>query len=198
MGNKKNVSRPDSVIREFDIEIPEEMKAMEYPWEVAKGMLDWADANRDKRAYVMVVNSECGDSKAGTACVAMSGNLSVIVGTLVEAYGNDPKFRKVMQALVPELCDEYGTEFLMQKNKKQQQIMNDQNKNAAANVAANVEEERMHPIFEECEVMNAGKPAREHMLSMNGMYISGITDEQLKEMHEKLGEMLALANKTEK
>lgn len=68
--------------------------------------------------------------------------------------------------------------------------MANQNKNAAANVAANVEEERMHPIFEECEVMNAGKPAREHMLSMNGMYISGITDDQLKEMHEKLTELL--------
>lgn len=49
----------------------------------------------------------------------------------------------------------------------------------------------MHPIFEECEVMVAGKPAREHMLSMNGMYISGITDEQLKEMHEKLGKMFS-------
>lgn len=68
--------------------------------------------------------------------------------------------------------------------------MENQNKDAAANVAANVEEERMHPIFEECEVMVAGKPAREHMLSMNGMYISGITDEQLKEMHEKLTELL--------
>lgn len=68
--------------------------------------------------------------------------------------------------------------------------MENQNKNAAANVAANVEEERMHPIFEECEVMVAGKPAREHMLSMNGMYISGITDDQLKEMHEKLTELL--------
>lgn len=68
--------------------------------------------------------------------------------------------------------------------------MENQNKDAAANVAANVEEERKHPIFEECEVMVAGKPAREHMLSMNGMYISGITDEQLKEMHEKLGELL--------
>lgn len=65
-----------------------------------------------------------------------------------------------------------------------------QNKNAAAKVAANIAEERKHPIFEECEVMNAGKPAREHMLSMNGMYISGITDEQLKEMHEKLTELL--------
>lgn len=69
--------------------------------------------------------------------------------------------------------------------------MENQNKNAAANVAANVEEERKHPIFEECEVMNAGKPAREHMLSLNGMYISGITDEQLKEMHEKLGKILS-------
>lgn len=68
--------------------------------------------------------------------------------------------------------------------------MENQNKDAAANVAANVEEERMHPIFEECEVMVAGKPACEHILSMNGMYISGITDEQLKEMQEKLGEML--------
>lgn len=68
--------------------------------------------------------------------------------------------------------------------------MENQNKNAAAKVAANVDEERKHPIFEECEVMVAGKPAREHMLSMNGMYISGITDEQLKEMHEKLGELL--------
>ena len=68
--------------------------------------------------------------------------------------------------------------------------MKNQNKDAAAKVAANIAEERMHPIFEECEVMNAGKPAREHMLSMNGMYISGITDEQLKEMHEKLTELL--------
>lgn len=68
--------------------------------------------------------------------------------------------------------------------------MENQNKNAAANVAANIAEERKHPIFEECEVMNAGKPAHEHMLSLNGMYISGITDEQLKEMHEKLTELL--------
>lgn len=68
--------------------------------------------------------------------------------------------------------------------------MKNQNKDAAAKAAANIEEERMHPIFEECEVMNAGKPVREHMLSMNGMYISGITDEQLKEMHGKLTELL--------
>lgn len=68
--------------------------------------------------------------------------------------------------------------------------MENQNKDAAANVVANVQEERMHPIFEECEVMVAGKPEREHMLSMNGMHISGITDEQLKEMHEKLTELL--------
>lgn len=68
--------------------------------------------------------------------------------------------------------------------------MENQNKNAAAKVAANIAEERKHPIFEECEVINAGKPAREHMLSLNGMYISGITDEQLKEMFEKLVEVL--------
>ena len=68
--------------------------------------------------------------------------------------------------------------------------MENQNNNVAAKIAANIEEERKHPIFEECEVMNAGKPAREHMLSLNGMYISGITDEQLKEMHEKLDELL--------
>ena len=54
--------------------------------------------------------------------------------------------------------------------------MENQNNNAADKVAANIAEERKHPIFEECEVMNAGKPAHEHMLSMNGMYISGITD----------------------
>ena len=69
--------------------------------------------------------------------------------------------------------------------------MENQNNNVEAKIAANIEEERKHPIFEECEVMNAGKPAREHMLSLNGMYISGITDEQLKEMHEKLGELLS-------
>lgn len=69
--------------------------------------------------------------------------------------------------------------------------MENQNKNAADKVAANIAEERKHPIFEECEVMNAGKPAREHMLSMNGMYISGITDDQLKEMYKKLGEVLS-------
>lgn len=68
--------------------------------------------------------------------------------------------------------------------------MEDQNKNAAADVAANVEEERMHPIFEECEVNDFGVVKRHHMLSMNGMYISGITDAQLKEMHEKLTELL--------
>lgn len=43
--------------------------------------------------------------------------------------------------------------------------MENQNKDAAAKVAANIAEERKHPIFEECEVMNAGKPAHEHMLS---------------------------------
>ena len=60
--------------------------------------------------------------------------------------------------------------------------MNDQNTDAAKK-AAELNEERMHPIFDECEVNDFGVTKREHMLSMNGMYIAGITDAQLKEMH---------------
>lgn len=67
--------------------------------------------------------------------------------------------------------------------------MNDQNTDAAKKTAE-LNEERMHPIFDECEVNDFGAVKREHMLSMNGMYISGITDAQLKEMHEKLTELL--------
>ena len=67
--------------------------------------------------------------------------------------------------------------------------MNDQNTDAAKK-AAELNEERMHPIFDECEVNDFGEVKRHHMLSLNGMYISGITDEQLKEMHEKLTELL--------
>lgn len=70
--------------------------------------------------------------------------------------------------------------------------MEDNNKNTYVGtyVAGNIEEERMHPIFDECEVNDFGEVKREHMLSMNGMYISGITDDQLKEMHGKLTELL--------
>lgn len=67
--------------------------------------------------------------------------------------------------------------------------MNDQNTDAAKK-AAELSEERMHPIFDECEVNDYGEVKRRHMLSMNGMYIAGITDAQLKEMHEKLTELL--------
>lgn len=67
--------------------------------------------------------------------------------------------------------------------------MNDQNTDAAKK-AAELNEERMHPIFDECEVNDYGEVKRCHMLSMNGMYIAGITDAQLKEMHEKLTELL--------
>ena len=63
------------------------------------------------------------------------------------------------------------------------QIMNSKNTDAAAKAAANIEEERMHPIFDECEVNDFGEVKRHYMLSMNGMYISGITDDELKEMH---------------
>lgn len=70
--------------------------------------------------------------------------------------------------------------------------MEDNNKNTYVGtyVAGNIEEERMHPIFDECEVNDFGEVKRHYMLSMNGMYISGITDDQLKEMHEKLTELL--------
>lgn len=68
--------------------------------------------------------------------------------------------------------------------------MNNQNTYVGTYVAANIEEDRMHPIFDECEVNDFGKVKRYHMLSMNGMYISGITDDQLKEMHGKLTELL--------
>ena len=67
--------------------------------------------------------------------------------------------------------------------------MNDQNTDAAKK-AAELNEERMHPIFDECEVNDYGEVKRRHMLSMNGMYIAGITDAQLEEMHEKLTEIL--------
>ena len=67
---------------------------------------------------------------------------------------------------------------------------NNKNINVGTYVAGNIEEERMHPIFDECEVNDFGVTKREHMLSMNGMYISGITDDQLKEMHGKLTELL--------
>ena len=67
---------------------------------------------------------------------------------------------------------------------------NNKNINVGTYVAGNIEEERMHPIFDECEENDYGVVKRYHMLSMNGMYISGITDEQLKEMHEKLTKLL--------
>ena len=67
---------------------------------------------------------------------------------------------------------------------------NNKNINVGTYVAGNIEEERMHPIFDECEVNDFGEVKRYYMLSMNGMYISGITDDQLKEMHEKLTELL--------
>lgn len=67
---------------------------------------------------------------------------------------------------------------------------NNKNINVGTYVAGNIEEERMHPIFDECEVNDFGEVKRYYMLSMNGMYISGITDDQLKEMHGKLTELL--------
>lgn len=47
-----------------------------------------------------------------------------------------------------------------------------------------VEEERKHPIIEDCEEIENGKVVRKFMLSLNGMYISGITEDQLEELFE--------------
>ena len=67
---------------------------------------------------------------------------------------------------------------------------NNKNINVGTYVAGNIEEERMHPIFDECEVNDFGEVKRYYMLSMNCMYIAGITDAQLKGMHGKLTELL--------
>lgn len=47
-----------------------------------------------------------------------------------------------------------------------------------------VKEERKHPIFDDCEETVNGEVTHTFMLSLNGMYISGITHEQLKELAE--------------
>ena len=47
-----------------------------------------------------------------------------------------------------------------------------------------VKEERKHPIFDDCEETVGGEVKHTFMLSLNGMYISGITHEQLKELAE--------------
>ena len=57
---------------------------------------------------------------------------------------------------------------------------------ATKNNNNNIEEERKHPIFEDCEEMENGKAVQKWMLSLNGMYISGITHEQMKELFDAL------------
>ena len=47
-----------------------------------------------------------------------------------------------------------------------------------------VKEERKHPIFEDYESNENGETKQLFMLSLNGMYSSGITHEQLKELAE--------------
>lgn len=51
-------------------------------------------------------------------------------------------------------------------------------------------EERKHPIIEDCEVNDKGNVKHEFMLSLNGMYISGITHEQLKELRKEVDNAL--------
>lgn len=58
------------------------------------------------------------------------------------------------------------------------------------NKVQNMEEERKHPIIEDCEVMEYGKVKHEFMLSLNGMYISGISREQLGELWSVVGRAL--------
>ena len=52
------------------------------------------------------------------------------------------------------------------------------------------EEERKHPIIEDCEVNDKGEVKHEFMLSLNGMYISGITHEQMKELAQEVARVL--------
>ncbi len=49
-----------------------------------------------------------------------------------------------------------------------------------------MEEERKHPIIEDCEVNDKGEIKHEFMLSLNGMYISGITRDQLDELWKEV------------
>ena len=53
-----------------------------------------------------------------------------------------------------------------------------------------IEEERKHPIIEDCEVNDKGEVKHEYMLSLNGMYISGITHEQMEELAKKVAKAL--------
>lgn len=112
MGNKNNTSSPD-VLEGFDIKIPEDMKSMEYPQKISQDMKSWSEKHKKNRAFLMVANSECEGYEAGAGCVAMGGKLSVIVGAMIEAYEHDPQFRKVMQTVVPALCDKYGIELMI-------------------------------------------------------------------------------------
>nr|WP_297653592.1 hypothetical protein [uncultured Prevotella sp.] len=53
-----------------------------------------------------------------------------------------------------------------------------------------IEEERKHPIIEDCEVNDKDEVKHEYMLSLNGMYISGITHEQMEELAKKVAKAL--------
>ena len=53
-----------------------------------------------------------------------------------------------------------------------------------------IEEERKHPIIEDYEVNDKDEVKHEYMLSLNGMYISGITHEQMEELAKKVAKAL--------
>lgn len=61
-------------------------------------------------------------------------------------------------------------------------------------VSEKIQKERETPIFEDYEIVENGKAVRRWMLSLNGMYISGITDEQMKKLSESVGLVMAHNN----
>lgn len=61
-------------------------------------------------------------------------------------------------------------------------------------VSEKIQKERETPIFEDYEIVENGKAVCRWMLSLNGMYISGITDEQMKKLSESVGLVMAHNN----
>lgn len=65
---------------------------------------------------------------------------------------------------------------------------------ASKSVNEMIQQERETPIFEDYEIVENGKAVRRWMLSLNGMYISGITDEQMRKLSETIGLVVANNN----
>ena len=65
---------------------------------------------------------------------------------------------------------------------------------ASKSVNEMIQQERETPIFDDYEIVENGKAVRRWMLSLNGMYISGITDEQMRKLSESIGLVMANNN----